>query len=77
MAEIETLSTRVVYKNKWMTVREDRIRRLSGAEGIYGVVDKPDFVVILPVQDGLIHLVEQYRYPVACLLYTSPSPRDS
>ena len=65
MAEIETLSTRVVYKNKWMTVREDRIRRLSGAEGIYGVVEKPDFVVILPVQDGLIHLVEQYRYPVA------------
>lgn len=64
MTEIEALSTRVVYENKWMTVREDRIRRLSGAEGIYGVVEKPDFVVILPVQDGVIHLVEQFRYPV-------------
>ena len=65
MTEIETLSTKIVYKNKWMTVREDRIRRASGAEGIFGVVEKPDFVAILPIQDGVIHLVEQYRYPVA------------
>jgi 8-oxo-dGTP pyrophosphatase MutT (NUDIX family) len=47
-----------------MKVREDRIRRSSGAEGIFGVVDKPDFVAIIPVEKGKIHLVEQYRYPV-------------
>ena len=64
MKEIETLESRVVYQNKWMSVREDKIRRVSGAEGIFGVVDKADFVVILPIQDGYIHLVEQYRYPV-------------
>jgi len=64
MKEIETLESRIVYQNKWMSVREDKIRRASGAEGIFGVVDKADFVVILPVQDGFIHLVEQYRYPV-------------
>ncbi len=64
MAEIEKLSSKVVYENKWMTVHEDSIRRPSGAEGIYGVVDKPDFVAIIPVQDGRIHIVEQYRYPV-------------
>jgi 8-oxo-dGTP pyrophosphatase MutT (NUDIX family) len=64
MKEIETLESKSVYKNKWMTVREDKIKRLSGSEGIFGVVDKPDFVVILPIQDGFIYLVEQYRYPV-------------
>ena len=64
MKEIETLESKVVYQNKWMSVREDIIRRASGAEGIFGVVDKADFVVILPIQDGYIHLVEQYRYPV-------------
>jgi 8-oxo-dGTP pyrophosphatase MutT (NUDIX family) len=64
MKEIETLESRVVYRNKWMSVREDKIRRQSGTEGIYGVVDKPDFAVILPVQDGNIYLVEQFRYPV-------------
>jgi len=43
---------------------EDKVRRASGAKGIYGVVDKPDFVAIIPIQQGFIHLVEQYRYPV-------------
>ena len=64
MSEIETLDSHIVYKNKWMTVREDRIKRPSGVEGIYGVVEKPDFVVILPIQDGFIYIVEQYRYPI-------------
>ncbi len=64
MSEIETLASEVVYTNRWMTVREDRVRRSTGSEGIYGVVEKQDFVAILPIDDGVIHLVEQYRYPV-------------
>jgi len=64
MTEIKILSSKTVYENKWMRVREDKIQRASGAEGIFGVVEKPDFVVIIPITDGHIHLVEQYRYPV-------------
>jgi ADP-ribose pyrophosphatase len=64
-SDIETLGTRVVYENRWMRVREDAIRRRDGSEGIYGVVEKLDFVVIVPVEDdGRVHLVQQYRYPV-------------
>lgn len=50
-----------------MRVREDAIERPGGAHGIYGIVEKPDFVAIAAVDRprGLIHLVEQYRYPVA------------
>ena len=62
--EIETISSRVVYENRWMRVREDSIRRSNGRMGMYGVVEKPDFVVIAPIEHGIIHLVEQYRYPV-------------
>lgn len=62
--EIETIDSRVVYQNRWLKVREDKIRRADGYEGVYGVVEKADFVVIAPIEDGLIHLVEQYRYPV-------------
>ena len=62
---IETTSTRLVYDNRWMRVHEDTIRRRDGSTGIYGVVEKPDFVVIVPIEDdGRVHLVEQYRYPV-------------
>ncbi|MFV0574302.1 MAG: NUDIX domain-containing protein [Vibrio sp.] len=64
MEEIQTLSSEVVYQNKWMTVKEDKIKRASGAEGIYGVVEKPDFVVILPIDGDDVYLVEQYRYAV-------------
>lgn len=64
MAEIKTLSSRIVYENRWMRVREDAIERQDGSPGIYGVVEKTDFAVIVPFDDGLIHLVEQYRYPV-------------
>lgn len=62
--DIETLSSKIVYQNRWMTVREDQIRRRDGSEGIYGVVEKANFVAIAAIQDGRIHLVEQYRYPV-------------
>jgi ADP-ribose pyrophosphatase len=63
--DIETLGSRVVYENRWMRVREDAIQRSDGSNGIYGVVEKPDFAVIVPVaDDGRLHLVEQFRYPV-------------
>jgi 8-oxo-dGTP pyrophosphatase MutT (NUDIX family) len=61
---IETLSSREVYQNRWMTVREDTIRRQDGTSGIYGVVHKPDFALVIPYENGAFHLVEQYRYPV-------------
>lgn len=62
--EIETVASRVVYQNRWMTVREDDIVRANGATGQYGVVERSDFVVVAAVENGMIHLVEQYRYPV-------------
>lgn len=62
--EIETIGTRLVYQNRWMRVREDAIRRSDGRAGVYGVIEKTDFVVIAPIEHGVIHLVEQYRYPV-------------
>ena len=62
--DITTISRRTVYENRWMRVHEDEIRRRDGSPGIYGFVEKPDFVIIVPVQDGRVHLVQQYRYPI-------------
>jgi 8-oxo-dGTP pyrophosphatase MutT (NUDIX family) len=72
MTDIRQLDSKIVYQNNWMTVREDKTRRPSGAEGIYGVVHKPDFVVIVPVQDGQVTLVQQYRYPVQARYWEFP-----
>ena len=53
-----------MYTNRWMRVREDKTLRYDGKEGIFGVVEKPDFALVVPYADGGFHLVEQYRYPV-------------
>ena len=61
---ISTISTRVAYSNRWMTVREDVIQRTDGSRGIYSVVEKPDFVLVIPIYEEHLYLVEQYRFPV-------------
>src|SRR5580692_830613 len=67
-----TLSSRIAYENRWTRVREDRIRHPDGSDGLYGVVERADFVVIVPWQDGHLTLVEQYRYPVAVRVWEFP-----
>lgn len=61
---ITTLSSREVYRNPWMRVREDEILRSNGQKGIYGVVEKDDAAIILPVDKGMVWLVEQFRYTI-------------
>jgi ADP-ribose pyrophosphatase len=61
---ITTLSSREVYRNHWMRVREDEILRSNGQKGVYGVVEKEDCAIVLPIDDGRIWLVEQFRYTI-------------
>lgn len=71
--EISTLRSRIAYRNRWITVREDAIRRRDGSEGIYGVVEKSDFALIVPLSGArTLHLVEQYRYPVGQRFWEFP-----
>ncbi|MGD0940041.1 MAG: NUDIX hydrolase [Terracidiphilus sp.] len=61
---ITTLSSREVYRNHWMRVREDEILRSNGRQGIYGVVEKDDAAIIVPIDGDRIWLVEQFRYTI-------------
>lgn len=73
---IETISSRQVYANNWMTVREDAIRRPDGSEGIYGVVDKPHYALVIARADdvpgGRYAMVEQFRYPLGLRRWEFP-----
>ncbi|WP_420807860.1 NUDIX domain-containing protein [Amycolatopsis antarctica] len=69
---MERIDSREVYRNPWMTVREDGIRRKDGSAGIYGVVDKPTYALIVPLDGDRLHLVEQYRYPVGARRWEFP-----
>lgn len=70
---MDTLSTRQVYANSWMTVREDGVRRADGSEGVYGVVDKPTYALVIPRDGDRLHLVEQFRYPIGMRRWEFPA----
>ena len=61
-----------MYRNNWMTVREDDIRRPDGSAGIYAVIDKPDCALVIPLDGDRLHLVEQYRYPLGLRRWEFP-----
>jgi 8-oxo-dGDP phosphatase len=70
--QIRRIASREVYRNDWMTVREDKVRRPDGSEGIYGVVDKPRYALIIAREDDRFRLVEQFRYPLGLRRWEFP-----
>jgi len=60
------ISSRIVYDNPWIRVREDQVIRPDGQDGIYGVVHFKNIAIgIVAVDDdGQIFLVGQHRYPL-------------
>jgi len=61
----QLLSSRLVYENKWMKLREDQVITPAGGEGIYGWLELPDAVVVLAItEEQEAILIGQDRYPV-------------
>jgi 8-oxo-dGDP phosphatase len=58
------LESSVVYADNWITLRRDEIERDDGSRGTYAFVEKRDFALIIPAENGGFHLVEEYRYPL-------------
>lgn len=61
---MRTTSSREVYRNPWTRVREDVVERPDGSTGVYGVVERPDFALVLPADRDGFWLVEQFRHPI-------------
>ncbi len=69
---IERVASREVYRNPWLIFREDDIRRPDGSPGIYAVVDKPVYALVVPYDGSRFRLVEQFRYPVGARRWEFP-----
>jgi 8-oxo-dGTP pyrophosphatase MutT (NUDIX family) len=61
---VRTTSSREAYRNAWIRVREDVVEHEDGSAGLYGVVERPDFALVIPTERDGFWLVEQYRYPL-------------
>jgi 8-oxo-dGTP pyrophosphatase MutT (NUDIX family) len=57
-------SSRLIYDNPWISLREDQVVKPSGGQGIYGVVSFKNYAIgIIPVDDqDNTWLIGQYRY---------------
>src|SRR5215211_6456544 len=68
-----TVSSRQVYENPWISVREDQVVRPDGEPGIYGVVHYKNVAVgVLAIEDDHVYLVGQYRYPLETYSWEIP-----
>lgn len=70
--EIRTLGSSVVYTDPWIRLRKDEIERGDGSRGTYAVIERDDFALIVPAENGGFHLVEEYRYPVSSRSWSFP-----
>lgn len=68
-------STRTVYENAWIRVREDDVTRPDGGAGIYGVVEvRHPAVFVVPVTaDDEVVLVEVERYTTGAVSLEVPA----
>ncbi len=68
------LSSRPIYENRWLSLREDLVELPDGKSTIYGVVTCGDCVGILPSVDrGHVLLIQQYRYVAGRTTWEMPT----
>ncbi|MDQ3098562.1 MAG: NUDIX hydrolase [bacterium] len=69
-----TVSSRIAYENKWMKIREDKVIRPDGREGLYGVIETAPSVYIVPLSEKEeIYLIGQFRYPTQMASWEIPA----
>ncbi|MFI5376359.1 MAG: NUDIX domain-containing protein [Candidatus Rokuibacteriota bacterium] len=69
-----TTSTRPVYRNRWIDVREDMVELPDGHTTVYGVVECSECVGVLPFLDrDTVLLVGQYRYVARDFFWEMPT----
>ena len=70
----KTLSSRPIYQNRWLSLREDLVALPDGRTTIYGVVTCGECVGILPFLDKhTVLLVKQYRYVAKRVTWEMPT----
>jgi ADP-ribose pyrophosphatase len=70
----KTLSTKPMYANRWLSLREDLVELPDGRTTIYGVVTCGQCVGILPFLDpDTVLLIQQYRYVARRMTWEMPT----
>jgi ADP-ribose pyrophosphatase len=69
-----TKASREVYRNRWISVREDVAEMPDGRETLYGVITTGECVGVLPFLDrDTVVMTHQYRYVSKRLTWEMPT----
>src|SRR5690242_4083454 len=60
----KTISSTIIYESPWVKLQHDQMIMPDGTPGEYDIVVRNDFVVVIPITNGIFTLVDQYRYPI-------------
>lgn len=59
------LSSKKIYQNHWIKVREDKVIRPGGKEGIFGVIEMKGGCTTLAMNKrGQVYLASEYKYGI-------------
>lgn len=59
------LNSKIIYKNPWITVREDEVKRSDGEDGIFGIVEYGEGVSVLAFdEENKVCLIKEYMYAI-------------
>lgn len=62
--KVRIVSSGIMYKGKWLTVRKDEIIKPDGVHGTYEVIERRDIVAVIAKEQKFFYMVEQYRHAV-------------
>ena len=69
---VRRLASSIIYSDPWIRLRKDEIERHDGVRGTYAVIEREDFALVIPAENGGFHLVEEYRYPIERRTWSFP-----
>ncbi|MFE9905160.1 NUDIX domain-containing protein [Streptomyces achromogenes] len=69
----DVLATRQAYTSPYMRLREDDVRFPDGSLGVWTVLERSDFALVVPeVAPGRLAMVNLYRHPVGRRFWEFP-----
>lgn len=69
-----TVNSKQIYRNSWLSVREDQVVYPNGQPGIYGVVEKgPGVAIVALDHQRNIFMVKQFRYTLDDVFWKLPA----
>jgi ADP-ribose pyrophosphatase len=69
---VKVVSSEVIYKSRWLTLRKDEIITQDGVPASYEIMERGDIVTVIAKEGASFYFIEQYRYPIGALSLELP-----